>query len=284
MSWRTSTSTSVSHAFLSLHIVATTVVGQELPRTGGPLMDSFALCFVCISGVAGSVYDLAASPSLADLLKNVSAQVPDPDREGKSLADPKKDGGDDDDDDDEEKLKVLDVAALGSGSGSSRILFTWNQSWKAGRLGLQGLSLFFLPTNRLYSVPAATGARIRQLRNASRTQGPGCAILSFSSYCAKRLIKPRFTQFTTTMSASPRRRGKPRPEILTLPCRAQSNFDSFHWQSTYGDPTYERHVAIARVLGLTAARLADDLVLPINITGESLGGTCRFLARGRMHD
>ena len=51
-------------------------------------------------------------------------------------------------------------------------------------------------------------------------------------------------------------------------CRPQSDFDSFHWQSTYGDPTYERHVAIARVLGLTAARLADDLVLPINITGE----------------
>ena len=134
-------------------------------------MDSFALCFLCISGVAGSVYDLAASPSLADLLKNVSAQVPDPDREGKSLADPKEDG----DVGDDEKLKVLDVAALGSGSGSSRILFTRNQSWKAGRLGLQGLSLFFLPTNRLYSVPAATGARIRQLRNASRTQGPGCA-------------------------------------------------------------------------------------------------------------
>lgn len=70
------------------------------------------------SGVSGSVYDLAASPSLADLLKNVSAQVPDPHREGKSLADPKEDQGDNDND---EKLKVLDVAALGSGSGSSRV-------------------------------------------------------------------------------------------------------------------------------------------------------------------
>ena len=70
---------SVSHAFLSLHIVATTVVGQELPRMGAA-DGLFSLCFVCISGVAGSVYDLAASPSLADLLKNVSAQVPDPDR------------------------------------------------------------------------------------------------------------------------------------------------------------------------------------------------------------
>jgi hypothetical protein len=106
---------SVSHAFLSLHIVATTVVGQELPRMGAA-DGLFSLCFVCISGVAGSVYDLAASPSLADLLKNVSAQVPDPDREGKSLADPKGNQQDE-----EEKLKVLDVAALGSGSGSSRI-------------------------------------------------------------------------------------------------------------------------------------------------------------------
>ncbi|GAA5982736.1 hypothetical protein JCM10908_006765 [Rhodotorula pacifica] len=138
--------------------------------------------------VSGSVYDLAASPSLSDLLKDVSAQVPDPDREGKSLADPKAGEG-------EEKLKVLDVAALGSGSDFTVFL---------QRLGL-----------------------------ASANFGM--------------------------------RRGRKDPVY-----HYHSNFDSFHWQSTYGDPTYERHVAISRVLGLTAARLADDLVLPINITAYAV--------------
>lgn len=46
-----------------------------------------------------------------------------------------------------------------------------------------------------------------------------------------------------------------------------SNYDSAYWQETYGDPTFERHRAIARVLGLTAVRLADDALLPINTTG-----------------
>lgn len=69
------------------------------------------------SGVAGSVYDLAASPSLADLLKDVSAQVPDPDRTGKSLADPKRTA-------DDENLKVLEVAPLGSGSGEWNVPIT----------------------------------------------------------------------------------------------------------------------------------------------------------------
>ncbi|GAA5871387.1 hypothetical protein JCM3774_005586 [Rhodotorula dairenensis] len=137
--------------------------------------------------VAGSVYDLAASPSLADLLRNVSAQVPDPDREGKSLADPRE--GQD------EKLQVLEVAPLGSGSDFTVFL---------QRLGL-----------------------------ASANFGM--------------------------------RRGRKDPVY-----HYHSNFDSFHWQETYGDPTFERHVAIARVLGLTAARLADDLVLPINITAYAV--------------
>lgn len=49
----------------------------------------------------------------------------------------------------------------------------------------------------------------------------------------------------------------------------QSNYDSFHWQSTFGDPTYQRHIAVSKVLGLAAVRLVDDLVLPINVTGQS---------------
>lgn len=58
------------------------------------------------------MYDLGASPSLADLLRDVSAQVPDPDRKGKSLADAREDEGS------RPGLEVVDVAPLGSGSGA----------------------------------------------------------------------------------------------------------------------------------------------------------------------
>lgn len=41
-----------------------------------------------------------------------------------------------------------------------------------------------------------------------------------------------------------------------------SNYDSYHWMATYGDPGFAYHVAVARLFGLLAARLADDAVVP----------------------
>ncbi|GAA5941163.1 M28 family metallopeptidase [Sporobolomyces koalae] len=49
-----------------------------------------------------------------------------------------------------------------------------------------------------------------------------------------------------------------------------SNYDSFAWMEKFGDPTFERHVAVSKVLGLTALRLVEDLVLPLNTTAYSL--------------
>lgn len=37
----------------------------------------------------------------------------------------------------------------------------------------------------------------------------------------------------------------------------------------FGDPTFGRHVAVAKVLGIATLRLADSLILPINVTGSS---------------
>lgn len=34
----------------------------------------------------------------------------------------------------------------------------------------------------------------------------------------------------------------------------------------FGDPTFSRHVAVAKVMGLATLRLADSLILPINLT------------------
>ncbi|KAE8259655.1 hypothetical protein A4X13_0g878 [Tilletia indica] len=48
-----------------------------------------------------------------------------------------------------------------------------------------------------------------------------------------------------------------------------SNYDSFAWMDKFGDPTFERHTAIAKLLGLVTLRSASDLFLPINITAYS---------------
>ncbi|KAI0089082.1 Zn-dependent exopeptidase [Irpex rosettiformis] len=49
-----------------------------------------------------------------------------------------------------------------------------------------------------------------------------------------------------------------------------SIFDSERWQELYGDPGFFRHVAVSKYLGLTALRLADAIVLPLNTTHYSL--------------
>lgn len=43
-----------------------------------------------------------------------------------------------------------------------------------------------------------------------------------------------------------------------------SMYDDFTWMEKFGDPMFQRHVAIASVLGLVALRLADDEFLPFN--------------------
>lgn len=66
----------------------------------------------------------------------------------------------------------------------------------------------------------------------------------------------------------------------------RSIYDSYTWQEKYGDPGFHRHVsdcsmskaigshpsqvAVAKVLGLMALRVADDIVLPLNISQYSL--------------
>ncbi|GAA5997527.1 M28 family metallopeptidase [Rhodotorula paludigena] len=126
--------------------------------------------------VGGSEYDLNASPSLADLLAEVSKLVPHPDKEGKTL-------------------KVTEVSPLGSGSDFTVFL---------QRLGL------------------------------------ACANFGLD-------------------------RGANDPVY-----HYHSNYDSFAWQSRFGDPSFKRHQAIARVLGLATVRLASDPVVPLNTTAYAI--------------
>lgn len=41
-------------------------------------------------------------------------------------------------------------------------------------------------------------------------------------------------------------------------------YDSYEWMKNYGDPLFQRHVAVAGIWGLLALRLADDSILPFN--------------------
>lgn len=41
-----------------------------------------------------------------------------------------------------------------------------------------------------------------------------------------------------------------------------SNYDSFYWMSEFGDPGFEYHKAMAQILGLIVAKLADTVLIP----------------------
>ncbi|KAM0789818.1 hypothetical protein ACM66B_006668 [Microbotryomycetes sp. NB124-2] len=47
-----------------------------------------------------------------------------------------------------------------------------------------------------------------------------------------------------------------------------SNFDSAHWMDKFGDPDFKYHEAVAKVMGLTALKMVDSVVLPLNVTGQ----------------
>ncbi|HEX3848513.1 MAG TPA: M28 family metallopeptidase [Steroidobacteraceae bacterium] len=49
-----------------------------------------------------------------------------------------------------------------------------------------------------------------------------------------------------------------------------SAYDDFYWMSHFGDPTFEYHAAMARVLGVLALRLADADIVPYDFAGYAM--------------
>lgn len=49
-----------------------------------------------------------------------------------------------------------------------------------------------------------------------------------------------------------------------------SNYDSYYWMNTYGDPGFHYHIAIAKIFGLFTARLAESPVIPLNATDYAI--------------
>jgi N-acetylated-alpha-linked acidic dipeptidase len=52
-----------------------------------------------------------------------------------------------------------------------------------------------------------------------------------------------------------------------------SNYDSFYWMSTFGDPTFEYHATVARVFGLIAKDLVEAEILTLNYTDYAIAMT-----------
>ena len=49
-----------------------------------------------------------------------------------------------------------------------------------------------------------------------------------------------------------------------------SNYDSFYWMDTYGDPGFHYHATVAKLWGLFTARLAEAPVIPLNATDYAI--------------
>lgn len=50
-----------------------------------------------------------------------------------------------------------------------------------------------------------------------------------------------------------------------------SNYDSFHWMETFGDPSWQYHITTAKIFGLIAANLAETPIIPLNATDYAYG-------------
>ena len=53
-----------------------------------------------------------------------------------------------------------------------------------------------------------------------------------------------------------------------------SNYDSFHWMETYGDPTWRYHTTIAKIWALIAVRLSESAIIPLS--AETYGSSVEY--------
>ena len=50
-----------------------------------------------------------------------------------------------------------------------------------------------------------------------------------------------------------------------------SNYDSFYWMDTFGDPGWHHHVSIAKLMGLFIVKLSESAIIPFNATDYAKG-------------
>lgn len=50
-----------------------------------------------------------------------------------------------------------------------------------------------------------------------------------------------------------------------------SNYDSSYWMDNYGDPSFEYHATMAKIIGLLAAKLVEEPIISFNATDYAIG-------------
>lgn len=61
-----------------------------------------------------------------------------------------------------------------------------------------------------------------------------------------------------------------------------SNYDTFHWMETYGDPGFQHHIAIAQIIALLAAKLVEEPIVQFNATDYAVG-LAKYLDSAKAH-
>jgi len=104
-------------------------------------------------------------------------------------------------------------------------------------------------------------------------QYPELLALAPTSHHSYRFVSPLFSALRWLL-ANPvlQHAGIPAADLRILDLNGSyqaayhSIYDSYYWMTKFGDPTGEYFQAIARVWGMVALRLSEDLFLPFNFT------------------
>lgn len=87
------------------------------------------------------------------------------------------------------------------------------------------------------------------------TMGSGSDFTAFQDFAGIPSIDLGFTQAADSQTAV---------------YQYHSNYDSYHWMNTYGDPGFHYHIAITKIWALFTARLAESPVIPLNATDYAI--------------
>lgn len=91
------------------------------------------------------------------------------------------------------------------------------------------------------------------------TMGSGSDFTAFQDYAGIPSIDMGF-------SSAQERPGEPGGPVWHY----HSNYDSYHWMSTYGDPGFHYHATISKIWALFTAKLAEAPVIPLNATDYAI--------------
>ncbi|KAI1001507.1 putative glutamate carboxypeptidase [Podosphaera aphanis] len=150
-------------------------------------------------------------------------------------------------------LSATSVAYVNVDVGTSGPMFTAAASPLLNNLLYEVTSLIQSPNQ---TIPGQT---VADLWNGHiRTMGSGSDFTAFQDYAGIPSIDVGF-----------------KPDISQVGDRNaiyhyHSNYDSFHWMNTFGDPGFHYHVTMARILALLVAKLAESPVIALNATDYAI--------------